>query len=379
MTTPLFSICGLVKRFAEDGRSDNGVRPAVDSVSFDVEPGSLFTILGPSGCGKTTTLRCIAGLERPDAGEISLGGRVLFSSTRGINVPPAERGLGMVFQSYAIWPHMNVFENAAFPLKVVPLRRRLSRRDIRARVERVLATVRLDHLARRPATQLSGGEQQRLALARALVMAPPLLLLDEPLSNLDARLREEMRFELQRVQQQLGVTTIYVTHDQVEALSLSSVIAVMHEGRLEQVGSPREIYERPTSRFVADFMGAANLIDGVVAPTTEAESCRVETPAGTVISSDRNGYEAGTRVLVVIRPEHISIELAPGSPNGKQCRGTVESLAYLGDSIDHFVNVGSLQIRARTGSDRAFAPGTEVTLRIDGGACSVLPPDRTAT
>ncbi|MGZ8695945.1 MAG: ABC transporter ATP-binding protein [Gaiellaceae bacterium] len=375
MTTPLLSVRGLVKRFADDGRSDDGVKAAVDSISFDVEPGSLFTILGPSGCGKSTTLRCIAGLERPDAGEISLGGRILFSPARGIHVPPAERGLGMVFQSYAIWPHMNVFDNAAFPLKVVPLRRRLPKRELRERVEKVLATVRLDQLAGRPATQLSGGEQQRLALARALVMEPPLLLLDEPLSNLDARLREEMRFELQRVQQQLGVTTIYVTHDQVEALSLSSVIAVMQEGRLEQVGSPRDVYERPTSRFVADFIGAANLIEGIVAQTNGIEGCRVDTPAGSVSSPHRNGYVPGTRVLVVIRPEHVSVEPVAATTKGDRCRGTVARLAYLGDSVDHLVSIGTIQIRARTEAGRTFPPGTEVTLGFHGEACSVLPRD----
>ncbi len=373
MTMPLLSVRGLGKRFPDGGRRGDRGTVAVDGVSFDVEAGSLFTILGPSGCGKTTTLRCIAGLERPDVGEIALGGRVLFSSDAGLHVPPEERGLGMVFQSYAIWPHMNVFENAAFPLTVGPLRRRPPRKEVRARVERVLATVRLEHLADRQATQLSGGEQQRLALARALVMQPPLLLLDEPLSNLDARLREEMRFELRRVQQQLGVTTLYVTHDQLEALALSSAIAVMEGGRVQQVGSPREVYEHPSSRFVADFIGSANLIEGVVAERDGLGACRVETATGPIHGRESGGLPVGARVLAVVRPEHVAIEPSVSSSSGDPGHGTVESVAYFGDSVDHLVTVGPLEIRARTGAARTFAPGTRVSLRFPEGCCSILP------
>src|SRR5690349_3257887 len=235
---------------------------AAHEVSFQVPQGKLFTLLGPSGCGKTTTLRSIAGLERPRQGEISIGGDIVYSSQRGVFVPPNRRGLGMVFQSYAIWPHMTVYENAAFPLRVG--RRRFARREIDQRVMRVLGTVDLADMAQREATKLSGGQQQRLALARALVMEPRVLLLDEPLSNLDAKLRERMRFELKRLQRELGITTVYVTHDQSEALALSHQIAVMNEGRIQQVGSPRDIYERPASPFVADFVGSTNFLDGSV-------------------------------------------------------------------------------------------------------------------
>ncbi len=372
--SPLLSIRGLVKRFSGGELRDGNRGPAVDGLSFEVQAGSLFTILGPSGCGKTTTLRCIAGLERPDSGEIELGGTALFSSTRRIHVPAEERGLGMVFQSYAIWPHMTVYDNAAFPLAVVPRRRRLPRRQIRARVERVLAAVRLEHLAGRQATQLSGGEQQRLALARALVLEPPLLLLDEPLSNLDARLRDEMRFELRRLQQELGVTAVYVTHDQVEALALSSAIAVMKDGRLEQVGSPRDVYERPASRFVAGFVGAANLIEGIVVERRNG-LCRVETPVGSILSPAAEGLPTGARVLVVVRPEHVTIETGVASANGNGCRGTVRSVAYLGDSVDHLVGVGGFVVRARSHAARVFVPGTEVALVLRQAACSVLPRD----
>src|ERR671919_1872380 len=233
---------------------------AAQNVTFSVPDGQLFTLLGPSGCGKTTTLRSIAGLERPRQGEIAVSDRVVYSSSRGVFVAPNRRGFGMVFQSYAIWPHMNVFENTAFPLEVGD--RKYSRKEIRDKVMRVLTAVQLDHLADREATKLSGGQQQRLALARALVMEPSLLLLDEPLSNLDAKLRERMRFELKRLQRELGLTTIYVTHDQSEALALSHEIAVMHEGKIIQIGKPRDIYEKPQNSFVADFVGSTNFLDG---------------------------------------------------------------------------------------------------------------------
>src|SRR2546422_4589811 len=244
----MLKVSGLCTEYIDE--HGNAVRAAQD-VSFEVPPGKLFTLLGPSGCGKTTTLRSIAGLERPRAGEILVGGEIIYSSTKQVFVPPNRRGLGMVFQSYAIWPHMTVFENAAFPLQVG--KKRSPRKQIQERVMRVLKVVALEEMAERQATDLSGGQQQRLALARALVLEPPLLLLDEPLSNLDAKLREEMRFELKRLQRELGITGIYVTHDQVEALAMSNRVAVMRDGRIEQVGAPRAVYESPSSRFVADF------------------------------------------------------------------------------------------------------------------------------
>ena len=228
----MLSVRSLFTEYANE--RGEAVKAAQD-VSFDVPEGKLFTLLGPSGCGKTTTLRSIAGLERPTAGEIEVGGRLVYSSGRGVFVAPNKRNFGMVFQSYAIWPHMNVFQNVAFPLEV----RKLKKRDIREKVMRVLGAVALDHLVDRDATKLSGGQQQRLALARALVMEPQLLLLDEPLSNLDAKLRDRMRIELKRLQRELNLTTVYVTHDQSEALALSHEIAVMSEGHVIQIGTPR--------------------------------------------------------------------------------------------------------------------------------------------
>ena len=363
----MLSVRGLTKTF------DSGGVVAVDDVSFQVEPGTVFTLLGPSGCGKTTTLRCIAGLERPDAGEIVVDDRVLFSSVRGLDVRANQRRLGLVFQSYAVWPHMDVFKNVAFPLLVAPRRRRLSKRKIRDQVERVLAVVRLDHLADRRATDLSGGQQQRLALARALVMEPPLLLLDEPLSNLDARLREEMRLELKRLQAEVNVTSLYVTHDQVEALAMSDAIAVMRDGKLEQVGSPREIYAAPTSTFVADFLGAANLIEGVVRVVADGVYS-VETAGGTLQAPSSMNIKAGSHVTVVVRPEQVMIETGPAAPNSRW-PATVVTSAFLGDAFDYVVDVGGLELRARRNAAIPISPGTSVGIRIPVSACSLIPRD----
>src|SRR5438034_1230573 len=242
----VLSVTGLCTEYVDE--RGQAIR-AAHEVSFEVPEGKLFTLLGPSGCGKTTTLRSIAGLEKPVSGEIEVAGRIVYSSSRGIFVAPNKRNFGMVFQSYAIWPHMNVFQNVAFPLEV----RKLPKREIGEKVTRVLTAVQLAHLVDREATKLSGGQQQRLALARALVMEPQLLLLDEPLSNLDAKLRDAMRTEIKRLQRELSLTTIYVTHDQGEALALSHEIAVMNDGFIKQIGTPRPIYETPNSQFVADF------------------------------------------------------------------------------------------------------------------------------
>jgi iron(III) transport system ATP-binding protein len=341
---------------------------AVNGVSFSAGQGELFTLLGPSGCGKTTILRCIAGLEVPDDGEIVVAGRTLFSSHGDIRVRANERGLGMVFQSYAIWPHMSVYENVAFPLTVVPRPRRLPRAEIRSRIERVLSLVKLEDLASRPATDLSGGQQQRLALARALVMEPPLLLLDEPLSSIDAKLRAEMCFELKRLQQTLGITTVYVTHDQEEALAMSSVIAVMSDGRIAQVGSPRDIYAKPSSRFVADFIGVSNLIEGVVEERRNGV-CVVRTAEGLLTTVNDGDFPAGARVVVVVRAEHLGLEPGAASPVApNRWSGVVHTPAFRGDSVDHEVAVGELRLRVRTDPARAVASGDKVTVTFSADA-----------
>ena len=371
----LLRVADLVKTFPPS-RSEKERVAAVNGVSFEVPGGQMYTLLGPSGCGKTTTLRSIAGLERPDRGEIEVSGRVLFSSSKGINLRANERGLGMVFQSYAIWPHMNVFKNVAFPLQVMPQRTRPGKTEIAERVGEVLRVVRLDHLADREATDLSGGQQQRLALARALVMRPPLLLLDEPLSNLDAKLREDMRFELKRLQRTLGITAVYVTHDQVEALAMSNRIAVMQDGRIEQIGRPRDIYESPTSRFVADFIGSSNFIDGTIADGSPGEGYRVTTAHGELRAHSEATLPKGTAVVLSIRPEHVGLrEGAPRPDEALAWAGTVQARAFLGESVDHVVDVGGFEVRARCNPSLSIPPGTDVTVTFSEASSGLIPGD----
>jgi iron(III) transport system ATP-binding protein len=372
----LLHVADLVKTFPPS-RSEKERVAAVDGVSFDVPAGQMYTLLGPSGCGKTTTLRSIAGLERPDRGEIVVSDRVLFSSSRDVNVRANERGLGMVFQSYAIWPHMNVFRNVAFPLQVLPQRSRPGKKEIADRVGEVLRVVRLDHLADREATDLSGGQQQRLALARALVMRPPLLLLDEPLSNLDAKLRDEMRFELKRLQRTLDITAVYVTHDQVEALAMSNRIAVMRDGRIEQIGKPRDVYERPSSRFVADFIGTSNFIEGTIdGGGSGEEAYTISTARGPLRARSSAELAKGTEVAVCIRPEHVGLRSGlPAEGEPQAWRGTVQARAFLGESIDHVVDVGGFEVRARCNPSLSIPPGTEVTLTLAESACTLIPAD----
>jgi iron(III) transport system ATP-binding protein len=368
----MLAVKGLVKTF-NSARGESSSRVfAVNDVSFEVEEGELFTLLGPSGCGKTTTLRSIAGLEMPDQGQIDVAGRTLFSSDRKIRVPANERGLGMVFQSYAIWPHMNVYKNVAFPLEVLPRKQRPPRKALRERVERALATVQLDHLATRQATDLSGGQQQRLALARALVLEPPLVLLDEPLSNLDAKLREDMRFELKRLQRELGITGVYVTHDQVEALAMSNRVAVMRDGKIEQVGKPRDVYEHPNSRFVADFIGTSNFIDGVV-EAKDGDVYTVRTPDGELRVHSEGDYVVGAPVVVAARPEHIGLQAGTNGGGPNRWNGTVTVRSFLGESVDHVVSVGSQEVRARCNPTVSIPPETDVTLTFPEDAVSLIP------
>ncbi len=326
-----------VKELYTEYASDRGppVR-AAQNVSFEVPEGKLFTLLGPSGCGKTTTLRSIAGLERPRSGEISVSSLVVYSGSKGVFIPANRRGFGMVFQSYAIWPHMDVFRNAAFPLMVG--RKKYTRAQIQEKVLRVLKAVGLE---------LSGGQQQRLALARALVMEPKLLLLDEPLSNLDAKLRERMRFELKRIQRELRITTVYVTHDQAEALALSHEIAVMNEGQIIQVGTPRAIYERPANQFVADFVGTTNFLEGTVRATDdEAGFLRVHTEIGDLKVVADDALVAGDTVVISVRPEDI--ELAEERRTGVNCgEGRVDQKVFIGEAVDFQVKVGERVLLAR--------------------------------
>jgi iron(III) transport system ATP-binding protein len=289
-------IQGLSKRYP------GTAAPAVHDLTLEVEAGEFIALLGPSGCGKTTTLRCVAGLEKPDAGEIWVNDTLVFSSTRRINIPAYRRQMGMVFQSYAIWPHMTVFENVAYPLKNLSVRRS----DIQSRVMDVLALVGLDQYATRPAPLLSGGQQQRVALARALVAQPQVLLLDEPLSNLDAKLREQMQFELRDIQQKLGLTAIYVTHDQDEAFSLADVMAVIHSGELLELGTPEEVYEAPATSTGATFLGSTTRVTGVVVGRDGAKLI-VRTALGDMRCRSRAEVPDGGSVEIHLRPDDVEL------------------------------------------------------------------------
>jgi iron(III) transport system ATP-binding protein len=357
-----------VKKLCTEYPNERGeVVKAAQGISFDVPEGKLFTLLGPSGCGKTTTLRSIAGLERPKSGEIAVAGTVVYSSDKNTFIAPNRRNFGMVFQSYAIWPHMNVFQNAAFPLDVG--NRKFSKKETEERVMRVLTAVGLDQFADREATKMSGGQQQRLALARALVMEPKLLLLDEPLSNLDAKLRERMRFELKRMQRELGLTTIYVTHDQSEALALSHEIAVMSAGHIVQIGSPRDIYERPRNKFVADFVGLTNFLDATVeAPEPNNSGYRVNSTIGQLSVTSFDRFGKGDSVLISVRPEDV--ELTEQRPNGANViEGKVDFKVFLGEYMDYQIKVGEHQVLARVHPSFKASVGSTVYLRMNPEKC----------
>jgi len=344
---------------------------AAQDVSFHVPEGKLFTLLGPSGCGKTTTLRSIAGLERPRSGDITVDKVTVYSSAKNIFIAPNKRKFGMVFQSYAIWPHMNVFNNVAFPLKVGA--RKYTPKETEDKVMRVLSAVGLEQYAQREATKMSGGQQQRLALARALVMEPKLLLLDEPLSNLDAKLRERMRFELKRMQREFGLTTIYVTHDQGEALALSHEIAVMNAGHIIQIGSPRTIYDRPCNKFVADFVGLTNFVEATIeAHDTQPDSYRVSTCIGQLTVSSGERFGRGEAALVSVRPEDI--ELFERRPDGVNViEGRVDLRVFLGEYMDCQVMVGQRKVMARVHPSFTAPVGAPVYLKIDPEKCIMIP------
>jgi len=329
---------GLRKRFSEQDR------PAVDDLSLEIEAGAFFTLLGPSGCGKSTTLRCIAGLEQPDAGEIVIDGRPVFSGRSGINLAPHRRAIGMVFQSYAVWPHMTVYENVAYPLKNL----RKSRAEIDAAVKAVLQLVGLERLARRPAPFLSGGEQQRVALARALVERPSVLLLDEPLSNLDAKLREEMRAELRELQQNLSLTAVYVTHDQEEAFSLADVMAVMDRGRVVELGKPETIYQVPETAFGAEFLGSATRLAGTVVGGEPGGLLRVRTRIGTLGCRSRARPGPAGLVAVYIRTEEVRLADETVGSEGLVLEARLEGVSFMGGVLDWTVDADGVKLRART-------------------------------
>ncbi|HXF75328.1 MAG TPA: ABC transporter ATP-binding protein [Methylomirabilota bacterium] len=345
---------------AQHGRVD-----ALRAIDLEVREGEFCVLLGPSGCGKTTTLRCVAGLERPDRGEIEIAGQIVNSTERRIYVPTERRDLGMVFQSYAIWPHMNVFQNVAFPL--TQGQKKYPKSMVAEKVRAALKRVQLEGLEDRPATDLSGGQQQRVAMARAMVTEPKILLMDEPLSNLDARLREQMRVELKKITRSIGVTTLYVTHDQAEALSLGDRVCVMNAGEILQIAAPSEVYARPANLFVAQFVGEMNFVKGKVAGPGAIDS-----PLGRIALPVPNGVSAGTEVTLAIRPEHVKLSPAPG--HGAACAlGRVTSRNYLGDAALAEVEINGVTLLAKLPGDMDLAVGQSAAVELPVHRWHVFP------
>jgi iron(III) transport system ATP-binding protein len=349
----------LAKRYGDVG--------AVQGLSLTVEPGELVALLGPSGCGKTTTLRLVAGFLTPEAGEIWVGDRCV-SSPRSV-VPPERRRMAMIFQSYALWPHMTVAQNVAYGLR---FKRGVNRADRDARVRELLRVVQLAGYEGRYPGELSGGQQQRVAVARALVVEPEILLLDEPLSNLDANLREEMRFEIRRLHEQFTITTLYVTHDQAEAMVISDRIAVLEHGRVAQIGTADDVFLRPRTRFVAEFIGKTNLIEGVAesADTLVHGRLRLRVAGGLV---------PGAATAVSIRPHDIALAPAGAAPS-EALRGTVKRVSFLGDSVDYQVALADSDVVLRVAAPvaRRFHAGESVALTIAPSACVALAPETPA-
>ena len=351
-----------------------GVR-AVDGVSFEVEAGEFLSLLGPSGCGKTTTLRCIAGFERPDGGSIFFGDKPLTDIKNGVFVPPNKRGFGMVFQSYAVWPHMTVLENVGYPLNV---KGGIARSEIRERVEDALKLVGLRGLEARYPTQLSGGQQQRVALARALVMEPRVLLFDEPLSNLDAKLRERMRFELIELQKKIGIPAVYVTHDQAEAMVLSRRILVMEGGRIAQMGSPREVYERPATRFVADFVGLTNFVPATVTRGADGKGWAVTCGLGDLVGTCDEVRKPDEAVILAIRPERVQLS-RDGAAGGNVFAVNLHSAYFVGPYTEYFLEAGGVNLRAQRSLPLEVKPGERVYAHVAPEDCLILVVDAAAT
>jgi iron(III) transport system ATP-binding protein len=365
----MIRISGLHVRY----QGDQGEVHAVRGIDLVVEEGQFYTLLGPSGCGKTTTLRCLAGLEAASAGEISIAGRPVYSSARRFIVPPHERDIGMVFQSYAIWPHMTVFENVAFPLR--EMRGRFSRAEIKEKVGRALRLVRLSGLEERPAPFLSGGQQQRLALARALVREPKVLLLDEPLSNLDAKLREDTRLELRELVKRLGITTVYVTHDQLEALTMSDVVAVMNQGCIVQEASPIEIYRAPQERFVANFIGLANFLEGRVTQAPNGAGFGVvETRSGNLRCVVPATAKVDDAVTVMVRPEDIALRTSGATEPGRNLlEGKVVAAMFMGEAMEYQVELpDGTMMRLRLHASNPVTQGDTVRIQIPPAQCRAL-------
>jgi iron(III) transport system ATP-binding protein len=352
-----------IRKLRKTFKAQQGLVNALRDIDLEVAEGEFCVLLGPSGCGKTTTLRCVAGLEKPDGGEIEIGGRLVNSPASRVYIPAEKRDIGMVFQSYAIWPHMSVFQNVAFPL--TQGQKRVSKSLVADRVRTALKRVQLAGLEDRPATDLSGGQQQRVAMARAMVTDAKVLLMDEPLSNLDARLREQMRVELRKITKSIGVTTLYVTHDQAEALSLGDKVCVMNLGEILQIASPHDVYANPANLFVAQFVGEMNFVKGAVTGPG-----KIESPLGVFELPVPNGVTIGTAVTLAIRPEHVAV-----SPNGgvttTACK--VTSRNYLGDAALLEVEVNGVTLLAKLAGDTPLSIGQNAALELPVHRWHVFP------
>jgi len=351
------TLSGISKSYSEAGM------PAVKDLNLEIRDNQFVTLLGPSGCGKTTTLRLIAGYMAPDAGSIEVDGRLL--SSKDTLVLPEHRGMGMVFQNYAVWPHKTVFQNVVFGLKL----RKIPTAKARELVDQALSLVNLSGYENRLPNELSGGQQQRVALARSLVVEPEILLLDEPLSNLDAKLREHMRSELKQLQRRTGITFIYVTHDQAEALALSDQVAVIHEGRLQQFGPPREVYARPANRIVADFMGNVNLMPAKVLAAANGKG-EVLIAGNLRVKADMPaGVAAGADVDVAVRPENVVLK--PAGKDG-EARGTIVDQVFLGNINEYQVRLADQVLRVQTHPQDEFAVDASVEIAVAPGTISVF-------
>jgi len=342
---------------------------AINHIQLEVNKGEMLTLLGPSGCGKTTTLRCIAGLEKPEEGDIIIDGQPMLSE--GF-VQPSKRGIGMVFQNYAVWPHMKVFNNVAYGLKL----QKISKKSIQEKTLKVLELVGLKGLQNRYPSQLSGGQQQRVALARALVTNPKVLLLDEPLSNLDAKLREELRFEIKSLVRRMGITSVYVTHDQAEAMVISDRIVIMESGNVVQIGTAHEIYEKPANKFVADFIGTMNFMSGeVVEVLPDATGVYVRTELSEKILCTTSGNtttSAGEKVYASIRPEDVEVSTEPPQARENLFKGTIAHRAYLGNLLYFFVSVNNTMIRVQVPHHLPQEEGQELYLFLNPQKCMIL-------
>jgi iron(III) transport system ATP-binding protein len=365
---PRISVRDLTKTY----RTKRGDVAALRGVSLDVAEGEVMVLLGPSGCGKTTLLRCVAGLEQPDSGEITVQDRTVYSSGQRLSLPPERRGLSMVFQSYALWPHMTVFDNVAYPLR--QQKTKVRKAEVRERVGSVLSTVGLEKFASSYPGQLSGGQQQRVALARALVANSGVILFDEPLSNLDAKVRERLRDELLALQEEIRFTALYVTHDQTEATGLGDRIAVMEVGGVAQLGTPLDIYYQPSSRYVADFVGSANELVATVTGFADG-LVALDTPIGPLLgTASDDTLSVGQPVRVMFRPEHVRVAPAGSVERGAiQCSCRVDRSVFLGSHVEYVIDAAGQRLVLKSMEGDVLPSGSEIAVRLDPAYARVFP------